>query len=414
MNIKQITVNGVTYEVPENNYTRIMEYLDNARVVESEKIAPQQEMATTAPVAVQKEQLTTASLKRLFGANYNDLCIYNFETGRLIKDTYKGERVYWSKGATDCTNLVKEYFSKRCTEFELVAQATRSVAECNYPGFGKWTDNNKNIKDVKGQCALGNLIIRNKKTGNLELVNINSWFGIFSYESSSRAAQRSISDLVFLGAKDRDYLEKLIANHANAVVVEKDETKAPIAQPVPVKHIQKEEQLTTVKRYKKEKLTTNALKRLFGANYKYVCVYDIEKERLLTKKYHGVELYWDEGDIKDTDACAILKDVFDEGSIAHELVGQVTMQVEKWDYPGFWKWGNAEFNKKGMYRVANLIIRDKRTGVLELCNNTCWFGAGQFHNNPAKYMACGLARYANIFEDFRASLCSGYCVQDTM
>ncbi len=159
---------------------------------------------------------------------------------------------------------------------------------------------------------------------------------------------------------------------------------------------------------KESELTDEVLKRLFGANYKHVCIYDNETRRLLTRKYNDFDVYWDYDSTRNSKD---LKKLFDKAFPKFELVAQATMQVSKEDYPGYATWSNREvkFNKKGEYVVGSLIIRNKEISKLELFNSGAWFGvAGRWYLwDAARDGARGLPDYAVEYPDFRAALLSG-------
>ncbi len=157
----------------------------------------------------------------------------------------------------------------------------------------------------------------------------------------------------------------------------------------------------------KEQLTTDAVKRLFGVNYDNVCIYNNETQTLLTRKYNGADVYWDDDDTKNSRR---LKELFEATFPKFELVAQATMQVSKADYPGWAEWskGTLEFYKYGEYTVGNLIIRNKETGKLELLKAGAWFCVGWrwTQYRAARFGAC-LVPFAAGYPDSLAALFAG-------
>lgn len=158
--MKPVTINGTTYKLSENQY-KIIEFL-----------------VADAPI-IKKQQLTTASLKKLFGKEYKYVCVYDNEKRKLLTKKYNGIEVYWDNNDTKNSEKLKEIFDKGCPEFEQVGQATKQVSDIDFPGYGKWTYAGKQVKfDKEGECTVGTLIIRDKQTGALRLLKGTAWFGV--------------------------------------------------------------------------------------------------------------------------------------------------------------------------------------------------------------------------------------------
>ncbi len=182
---KDKVVRGVHYEMSQTDFDlmsdhlkQLQQILSRVHVVKSKK-APLQAMATTALVTAEKEQLNISSLKRLFGANYKKVCVYNNENRTLLTKKYNGVEVDWDNNDTKNSEKLKELIDKEFPDFELVAQVTMLVSESDWPGWCEWTHANKHVKfDKNGKCIVGNMIIRNKKIGKLELWNSEAWIGM--------------------------------------------------------------------------------------------------------------------------------------------------------------------------------------------------------------------------------------------
>lgn len=204
MDIKQITINGVTYEVSENHYKGIMAHIDNARVVHG--------AAQTATAPVDKQQLTPAALKDLFGENYKYVCVYDNEKRELLTKKYHGVEVYWDNDDTENSEKLKEAFDKGYPNFEQVGQATKQVSDIDYPGWGKWTYAGKQVKfDKNGTYTVGTLIIRNKQTGTLKLLKGTAWFGVSDRVHPLYAARNGAYWFPYCAAGDSDFRAKLFA-----------------------------------------------------------------------------------------------------------------------------------------------------------------------------------------------------------
>jgi len=177
-------INDVHYEMSKQDYEvlsscmqKINEILTRATVVENDNSAVPPRFVATHTVAkpVKKEKLTIVALKYLLGANYSHTCIYNNETRTLLTKKYNGADVYSDNRFIRASNNLKEMFDTTFPRFEQVAQVTIQVSKADYPGRSKWTKGDVKF-DKKGRYIVANLIIRDKLTGYLYLMN-PGWFG---------------------------------------------------------------------------------------------------------------------------------------------------------------------------------------------------------------------------------------------
>ncbi len=158
----------------------------------------------------QPEKLTKKALKRLFGADYKYVCIYNNETQKLAADYYNGQYIYWGNDDTVCSKQLKEQFGATFPKFELVAQVIIQVANKDFPGWGKWTKEPVNF-DKNGNNAVANLIIRSKETRKLELLKGGAWFGVCGHANPRFAARFGASWLAIYGGRNPYFRNALFA-----------------------------------------------------------------------------------------------------------------------------------------------------------------------------------------------------------
>lgn len=152
------------------------------------------------------EYLTDTSLKRLFGANYTNVCVYDYEYQTLRTKAYNNGKVDWDTYARQWSQILKGKFEKEYQNFDLVAQVTMPVSMADYPGILGWAPKSLQIKfDKDGVCICGNLIIRNKHTGTLSLFRADNWFGVNVFNYSDVAAFKGASKLPFLVANHLNY-----------------------------------------------------------------------------------------------------------------------------------------------------------------------------------------------------------------
>lgn len=95
--------------------------------------------------------------------------------------------------------------------YELVASAIITVPESSYPGRGVWRPTNKIQHKYNGEYGVGNLVILNKPSNELELWNPDAWMGVGHVSNTLRytyAAQYG-SKLCTVVSKDRyTYFDK--------------------------------------------------------------------------------------------------------------------------------------------------------------------------------------------------------------
>ncbi len=202
---KEIIIDGVHYKMPTwSGYSMglLREFLMGAPVVKDDK-APQ----AAAPVQpIVKEQLTDIRLKAMFGADKEHVCVYDieFETFLLpYPNIYNGQDVVWYNQETADARKIKEYFEKEYPEFEVVAQVNKQVSEKDYPGCAKWSKGEIKF-NMNGECTVGTLVIRNKKTGELQRLNGSAWFGVQRL-GNQWATRYGALGLVNRGARDADF-----------------------------------------------------------------------------------------------------------------------------------------------------------------------------------------------------------------
>lgn len=216
MSTNEKVINGVRYRLSKSDYDAISDYtkkineiLARATVVENDKVAtPVTTPAPTKPVEklvatpspakpaatpVEKEQLTDASMKRVLGKYYGQVCAYNCETESLMSKIYNGEYLHWDCLDTRHAQGLKKAFEKEFPRFELVAVVSGQTKR-EWLRFGIWKMNIRFVDD--GDAIVTNMIIRDKHTGKLELFNANAWFGVTYWATPEMTAQRCAYGLV--------------------------------------------------------------------------------------------------------------------------------------------------------------------------------------------------------------------------
>jgi len=141
---------------------------------------------TNAAPTIVKEQLNDASLKRVLGEYYGQVCVYDCESQRLRDKTYNGIEVLWDSEDTQAAKVTKQIVEDEFPDFEVVALVSGQIMAVNYPWRSGWTQGkiqfNKN-----GECTIANMILRNKKTGRLEMYS-RKWIGAWWHADAVLAA----------------------------------------------------------------------------------------------------------------------------------------------------------------------------------------------------------------------------------
>jgi len=308
--------------------------------------------AATTATPVVKEELNEASLRRLLGEFSGQVCVYNCETQSLLSDTYNGVEVWWNGKDTQNAAKTKQYFEGAFPDFEVVAYINGQTTVEYFPGWNEWTEGKVKF-DKNGEYTIGNIILRNKKTKNLEMFRPN-WFGVREHWAPGDAARSGASGLPYRAVEDADFRKHLLAG-------ENDKAEgAPVAiTATPIKG----------------ELSEVSLRRVLGEFYGQVCVYDCKSQRLLTKTYNGVKVYWGSD---DTWNAARTKQYIEEAFPDFEVVALVSGQTTQEYVWGYGKWAKkkVKFKKNGGCIISNAILKNKVTGELELFNPSVWFCVG--------------------------------------
>ncbi len=163
----------------------------------------------------------------------------------------------------------------------------------------------------------------------------------------------------------------------------------------------------------REPVTTTTLQRVMGVHYTECTIYDCENNNLLTQKYNGITVDWDDNDTKNAKS---FKEWFDKEFKKENLtlVYNVSKQVSEISYPGWGKWTREgqeiRINKNGYCTVCNFIVRDETTGKLQMLNDAAWLGVGNlvYPYFAARYGAYYVADRGAWNSDFRSVVRAGY------
>ena len=135
---------------------------------------------------VNKEVLTDDKMRSLFGASYNKIVYFNFDTGVWNRPNYLGftigdQRVDTNNALEMCKKIEQD---PKMAKYELVASVTMATSDNQYPGTGRCANN---VDYKLASNIVGTLILRDRETGCI-LSMIPGWMGVDQFEKRSVAA----------------------------------------------------------------------------------------------------------------------------------------------------------------------------------------------------------------------------------
>ena len=176
------------YIISQHDFNLLDKYTDNA----DQNIKKIKEILARYK-KTEKEQLTPESCHRILGDLYNNVVYYNHDTEKWNRNFYNGCFIMDQEVDTATAKKLKQaletipQFSKK---YELVANITLIVSKRDFPGYEKWAHNVKHC--ATGTATVGNLIVRNKSRGRLELWS-PAWIGVENCGAQSYCVLRSAS-----------------------------------------------------------------------------------------------------------------------------------------------------------------------------------------------------------------------------
>lgn len=158
---------------------------------------------------VEKEILTDGKMKNLFGASYENIVYFNFDTECWNRSRYlgftMGDQSVDARNAMEMKQMVEK--EPEMQGLEVVASVTMSTPDCEYPGTG-------NIAGKptykRARNIVGTLILRDKVSGKI-LPPAPCWLGVDDYVKVSVAAFYGADGLVYKLANNGQLRNKFIS-----------------------------------------------------------------------------------------------------------------------------------------------------------------------------------------------------------
>lgn len=142
-----------------------------------------------------------------------DVVYYNFDTNAWNTNRYNDCTI---KDQNADTNRVQNFKSvmeevpEFSQQYEMVASVTMSIDRAFFLGHGKLVSNPQYNRT--GTAVVGNIIVRNKKTGAYELYG-KSWVGVLGYRYPGGAARFGAGRFAFYGVSQFFFRRALLTAH---------------------------------------------------------------------------------------------------------------------------------------------------------------------------------------------------------
>lgn len=209
-----ITIDGVRYKLAPADWNLHQQILSRATVLNDDN-APQDKSdikpVTPAKNITPEEKLTDDVVKRLVG--HTNVVYYNFETKAWNTNTYNGYPIDGQKTDTGRAHDFKVAMEREPefrAQYEMVASVTMTIDRKFYPGWTKTISNP--VYSAKGTAVVGNIIAKNKTTGEYELY-CKSWVGVYDFYNPPAAVDEGADGFTLCATQLSDYRATLIAAH---------------------------------------------------------------------------------------------------------------------------------------------------------------------------------------------------------
>ena len=163
----------------------------------------------------EKEILTASKMRNLFGASYENIVYYNFDTDVWNRSKYLGftigDQNIDARNAVDMKRMVE--MEPEMQDLEVVASVTMSTTDAEYPGSGNIASK---VKYKRARNIVGTLVLRDKITGKI-LPVAPCWLGVEDYSKISVAAFYGADGLAYKLANNGQLRRMFISELARQV-----------------------------------------------------------------------------------------------------------------------------------------------------------------------------------------------------
>lgn len=163
----------------------------------------------------EKELLTTNKMRDLFGASYENIVYFNFDTECWNRSKYLGftigDQTIDARNAMEMKRMVE--MEPEMQDLEVVASVTMSTTNAEYPGNGNVASA---VKYKRDRNIVGTLVLRDKTTGKI-LPVVPCWLGVENYSKMSVAAFYGADGLAYKLANNGQLRRTFISELARQV-----------------------------------------------------------------------------------------------------------------------------------------------------------------------------------------------------
>lgn len=163
----------------------------------------------------EKELLTTNKMRDLFGASYENIVYFNFDTECWNRSKYLGftigDQTIDARNAMEMKRMVE--MEPEMQDLEVVASVTMSTTNAEYPGNGNVASA---VKYKRDRNIVGTLVLRDKTTGKI-LPVVPCWLGVENYSKVSVAAFYGADGLAYKLANNGQLRRTFISELARRV-----------------------------------------------------------------------------------------------------------------------------------------------------------------------------------------------------
>lgn len=163
----------------------------------------------------EKELLTTNKMRDLFGASYENIVYFNFDTECWNRSKYLGftigDQTIDARNAMEMKRMVE--MEPEMQDLEVVASVTMSTTNAEYPGNGNVASA---VKYKRDRNIVGTLVLRDKTTGKI-LPVVLCWLGVENYSKMSVAAFYGADGLAYKLANNGQLRRTFISELARRV-----------------------------------------------------------------------------------------------------------------------------------------------------------------------------------------------------
>lgn len=165
------------------------------------------------PEQQDKELLTDDKMRELFGANYEGLMYYNFDSGKWNCERFCGYCVPYQEETEKMAKKLKKMLEEtpQFKNWDVVACVTTLIRDKYFSGMAQKVNHPRFNK--KGKSVVGTIVRRDKTTGKILPVPVD-WSGVFKADSICGAIWFASKNFLTFSTQLSDYRAALVRIHS--------------------------------------------------------------------------------------------------------------------------------------------------------------------------------------------------------